>query len=92
MIHGENPILTPCAQENEAEGDHRGRGGGLPAESAPYAYGENLDHERRIDYAKDGIPIGVELLCVSEGVITDDLPSQREIERLLGDRGIKVYA
>ncbi len=59
---------------------------------APYAYGENLDHERRIDYAKDGIPIGVELLCVSEGVITDDLPSQREIERLLGDRGIKVYA
>ncbi len=59
---------------------------------APYAYGKNLDHERRIDFAKDGTPIGVELLCVSEGVITDDLPNRAEIERTLGDRGIKIYA
>ncbi len=52
---------------------------------APYAYGENLDHERRIDFAKDGTPIGVELLCVSEGVITDDLPHRHEIGKLLGE-------
>jgi uncharacterized protein YuzE len=59
---------------------------------APYAYGENLDHERRIDFSKDGTPIGVELLCVSTGVITDDLPNRAEIEQALDDRGIKVYA
>ncbi len=59
---------------------------------APYAYGENLDHERRIDYAEDGTPIGIELLCVSEGVITDDLPNRADVERALGDKGIKVYA
>ena len=58
---------------------------------APYAYGRNLDHERRIDFAEDGTPIGVELLCVSTGVITDDLPNRAEIERALGDRGIKVF-
>ena len=59
---------------------------------APYAYGENLDHERRIDFAKDGTPIGVELLCVSEGVITNDLPHRGEIERLLGENHIKLFA
>ena len=57
-----------------------------------YAYGENLDPERRVDFAIDGTPIGVELLCVSEGVITDDLPNRSEVERLLGDKGIKIYA
>jgi uncharacterized protein YuzE len=33
----------------------------------PYAYGEDLDLERRIDYAQDGSPIGVEFTCVDEG-------------------------
>jgi len=60
--------------------------------NAPYAYGKNLDHERRIDYDENGEPIGVELLCVSEGVITDDLPHREEIERILGNKGIRVYA
>jgi uncharacterized protein YuzE len=60
--------------------------------NAPYAYGKNLDHERRIDFGEDGVPIGVELLCVSEGVITDDLPHREEIERILGEKGIRVYA
>jgi len=55
----------------------------------PYAYGEDLDHERRIDFAEDGTPIGVELLCVSAGVITDGLPYRREIEKLLGEYNIK---
>ena len=58
----------------------------------PYAYGKDLDHERRIDFAEDNTPIGVELLCVSTGVITDDLPNKAEIERMLGDKGIKLYA
>ena len=58
----------------------------------PYSYGEDLDEERRVDYNADGKPIGVELLCVSTGVLTDDLPNRAEIELALGDMGIKVYA
>lgn len=58
----------------------------------PYSYGKDLDKERRIDYASDGIPIGVELLCVSTGVITDDLPNRAEIGQVLRDKGIKLYA
>ena len=58
----------------------------------PYSYGKDLDDLRRIDYDGNGDPRGIELLCVSEGVITDDLPNRAEIERVLGDRGIKVYA
>lgn len=58
----------------------------------PYSYGKDLDKERRIDYTSDGTPIGVELLCVSTGVITDDLPNRAEIEQALEDKGIKVYA
>jgi len=58
----------------------------------PYAYGKDLDEERRIDYGPDDVPRGVELLCVSTGVITDDLPNRAEIEQALEDRGIKVYA
>jgi hypothetical protein len=40
----------------------------------------------------DGKPIGIELLCVSTGVNTDKLPYRTEVEKLLGDRGIKIYA
>jgi len=58
----------------------------------PYAYGRDLDDLRRIDYDTDGEIRGVELLCVSDGVITDDLPHRSEIERLLGEHGIKIYA
>ncbi len=58
----------------------------------PYSYGRDLDKERRIDFADDGTPIGVEFLCVSEGVITDDLPYRAEVEQTLEDKGIKVYA
>ncbi len=59
---------------------------------APYAYGKNLDNERRIDFNENGTPIGVELLCVSTGVITNDLPNRAEIDLALEDRGIKVFA
>lgn len=58
----------------------------------PYAFGEDLDHERRIDYAADGTPIGVELTCVSTGVETDSLPKRAEITRLLEGLKIKIYA
>jgi len=57
-----------------------------------YAYGKNLDHERRIDYDANDEPIGIELLCVSEGVITNDLPHRWEIERLLEKHHIKLFA
>ena len=57
-----------------------------------YAYGKDLDEERRIDYDANGNPRGVELLCVSTGVITDELPNRAEIEQALEDRGIRVYA
>ncbi len=59
---------------------------------APYSYGENLDTERSVDYDAKGNPRGIELLCVSTGVITDNLPNRVEVEKLLGDRGIKVFA
>jgi uncharacterized protein YuzE len=59
---------------------------------ALYAYGKDLDDLRRVDYDAEGNPRGVELLCVSHGVITDDLPNRAEIERALEDRGIKVFA
>jgi len=59
---------------------------------AKVARTEKLDDMRYIDYASDDSLIGVELLCVSEGVITDDLPNRAEIERALEDRGIKVFA
>ena len=58
----------------------------------PYAYGKDLDDLRRIDYDANGEPRGVELLCVSGGVITDDLPHRAEIEQLLGEYHIKMFA
>ena len=58
----------------------------------PYAYGKDLDNERRIDYDADDNPRGLELLCVSGGVITDNLPYRSEIEKLLSETGIKVFA
>jgi len=58
----------------------------------PYAYGKDLDNERRIDYDANGEPRGVELLCVSDGVITNDLPRRGEIDRLLEKHNIKLFA
>lgn len=49
----------------------------------PYAYGKDLDAERRIDYAEDGSPIGVEITCVREGVTLRDLPHEDEIRDIL---------
>lgn len=60
--------------------------------SQPYAYGRDLDDERRIDYASDDTPIGIELLSVSAGVNVDGLPLTDEITKLLQRNRIKVYA
>ena len=45
---------------------------------------------RRVDYDTEGNPRGIELLCGSTGVITDDLPEREAVEKILGARGIKV--
>lgn len=57
----------------------------------PYAYGKDLDDLRRIDYDAAGNPRGIELLCVSEGVVTDNLPNGAEIEKALTGKNIKTY-
>ena len=58
----------------------------------PHAYGEELDPERRVDYAADGSPVGIELLCVSTGVDVRDLPKQAEVAKLLASHRIKLLA
>jgi len=47
---------------------------------------------RYIDYDSEDAIVGVELLHVNDAVITDNLPNRAEIERALGNRGIKIYA
>ena len=57
----------------------------------PYAYGRDLDNERRIDYASYNTPIGVELLCASKGVNLYGLPRKDEIAEILERNGIRAY-
>ena len=57
----------------------------------PYAYGRDLDDLRRVDYASYNTPIGVELLCVSEGVNLYGLPHKEEIAVILKRSGIRSY-
>ncbi len=56
----------------------------------PYAFGEDLDRERRIDYSADGSPIGLELTCVGSGVLLDNLPYRDEIAAELDRLEIRV--
>jgi len=56
------------------------------------AYTKSLDDTRIIDYDANGNPVGIELLCVSNGVMTDDLPLASEVTQLLENKHIKVYA
>jgi len=56
-----------------------------------YARGEDLDDERRVDYDSGGAPIGVELLCVSQGVNIEGLPDADEIARVLKGQGINIF-
>ena len=59
---------------------------------APYAYGKDIDKERHIDYDINDAPIGIELLCVSDGVALDSLPYSEEIAKMLEGSHIRVYA
>ncbi|MFO7995953.1 MAG: DUF2283 domain-containing protein [Dehalococcoidia bacterium] len=58
----------------------------------PHAYSKELDETRFIDYSEDGTVIGIELLYVSGGVDVSDLPYRAEVEKLLENHGMKVYA
>ena len=56
-----------------------------------YAYGRDLDDGRRVDYAKKGLPIGVELLCASKGVNLTGIPNEIQIARILAKYKIPTY-
>ena len=56
----------------------------------PYAYGEDIDRERRVDYAEDGTPIGVELLCADQGVDLRDLPHADRLADVLRGHAIRI--
>lgn len=58
----------------------------------PYAFGEDLDHERRIDYAENGQPIGIEILYPNLGVDTRGLPFEDAVRRLVAEHAFKVFA
>jgi uncharacterized protein YuzE len=58
----------------------------------PYDHGLDLDEDRRVDYAADGTPIGVEFLDVDHGVKLDELPEHDAIAKALEPYGLKVYA
>ncbi len=60
--------------------------------SLPYAYGVDLDNERRVDYSEDRTPIGIELLCVSNGIDVTGLPKLEKISELLRNAGFSVYS
>lgn len=56
----------------------------------PYAYGKDLDDRRRIDFASDNTPIGIELLSVSKGVDPEDLPEQEQITDILERKNFRI--
>lgn len=58
----------------------------------PVDHTQKLDDFRYVDYGRDGTPVGIELLCVSEGVITNDLPKRTQVESLLEKHHIKIFA
>jgi uncharacterized protein YuzE len=58
----------------------------------PVDHTRKLDDLRYVDYARDDAPVGIELLCVSEGVITNDLPGRTQVESLLEKHHIKIFA
>lgn len=57
----------------------------------PYAYGRDLDDWRRVDYSAEGLPVGVEILNVSEGVNVSGLPNLRKLAEAIERHGFKTY-
>jgi uncharacterized protein YuzE len=62
----------------------------IKLKQSKYAYGKELDDLRRIDYDSGHHAIGIELLCVSKGIDTRDLPRRTEVEELLAAHCFKV--
>jgi len=58
----------------------------------PCAFTKPLDDMRYINYASDNTVVGIELLCVNDGVNLDDLPEQVKIAKLLEKENIKAFA
>jgi len=56
------------------------------------AYTKQLTNVRYIHFSSYNKHVGIELLCVSNGVVTDDLPRADEIIKLLQKRNVKVFA
>ena len=61
-------------------------------DNKPCAFTKPLDSMRYIDYASDNTVVGIELLCVNDGVNLDDLPKRAEIAELLEGQHIKAFA
>lgn len=59
---------------------------------AGYHHGNELDPDRRVDYALDGSAIGIEFLNVSQGVDVRDLPSEDQLVQELEKVGVKVLS
>jgi uncharacterized protein YuzE len=55
----------------------------------PTVSARELDTFRRLDCGEDGVPVGIRLADVRNGVETQDLPDQRAVSRLLAQRGIR---
>jgi uncharacterized protein YuzE len=58
----------------------------------PYSHGRDLDDVRRIDYAADETPIGIEILYPSKGVDLQGLPAHDLIVRALEEYHFPIYA
>jgi uncharacterized protein YuzE len=76
------PELPTIEYDREADAAY------VQLRNLPYTVGKDLDDDRRIDYAADGSPIGVELLNVSLGVKIKGLPEGDQIALLLRREGI----
>lgn len=59
---------------------------------APVKYTKELDESRLLDYSEEDVPVGIDLLNVSQGVETDGLPKQAKVEKVLESLGIKMFA
>lgn len=70
------------------------------AVDAVYVYFERRDVDRtvqlsdrvNVDYAPDGIAIGVEFLDVSLGIDLGNVPHRADVARLLDERHFRVFA
>ncbi|HEY8694405.1 MAG TPA: DUF2283 domain-containing protein [Chloroflexota bacterium] len=57
-----------------------------------YHHGEDLDAERRVDFAANGGAVGIEFLNVSRGIDLRGVPAQAEVARALEKLGLKVLS